>query len=102
MFRSVVSAGAESGRCITGASALAPAANHIGTAAASGNAGGVTVSVATPSATSDQHIGVVTGAPTACVVCVRDTRPRFTVHHCSLRCLRRPCRCRRHLWPEHR
>ena len=45
----------------------APAANVIGTAVATGNAGSDPVGVAKASANDDQYIGVFDGAPTACV-----------------------------------
>ena len=66
----MISAGDASGRCITGACAHVTAANVIGTAAASGNAGSDSVGVAKAIANDEQYIGVLAGTPTACVVCV--------------------------------
>ena len=63
----MVSAGAASNRCITGACAYAPTANVIDAAVASGNAGRDAVGVAKASASDDQYIGVFAGAPAACV-----------------------------------
>ena len=63
----MVSAGALSDRCITGACAHTPAANVIGTAVALSNAGSDAVGVAKASANDDQYIEALAGAPAACV-----------------------------------
>ena len=71
----MVSGGASSDRCITGACAHAPTANVIGTAVASGNAGSDAVGVAKASANDDRYIGVLAGAPAACVARVAAEDP---------------------------
>ena len=71
----MVSAGAASDRCITGACAHATATNVIGTAAASGNAGSDAVGVAKASANDDRYIGDLAGSPAACVARVAAEDP---------------------------